>query len=73
MSEMSEPDARDYLAQERTLLAWIRTGVGLIGLGFVVARFGVLLSAMGMRAPSPAESLVDLVFVPERPRREEPR
>jgi putative membrane protein len=30
----------DYLVAERTLLAWIRTGVALIGFGFVVARFG---------------------------------
>jgi uncharacterized protein (DUF302 family)/uncharacterized membrane protein YidH (DUF202 family) len=34
---------RDYLAAERTLLAWIRTGLALIGLGFVVARFGSFL------------------------------
>src|SRR5260370_19068830 len=34
---------RDYLAAERTLLAWIRTGLALMGLGFVVARFGFFL------------------------------
>jgi uncharacterized protein (DUF302 family)/uncharacterized membrane protein YidH (DUF202 family) len=33
----------DYLAAERTLLAWIRTGLALIALGFVVARFGLFL------------------------------
>jgi len=32
---------RDYLAEERTFLAWIRTGISLMGFGFVVARFGI--------------------------------
>ncbi len=31
------------LAAERTLLAWVRTGLGLMGFGFVVARFGLFL------------------------------
>jgi putative membrane protein len=44
----SEPTApktglSDYLAAERTLLAWIRTGLALMGFGFVVARFGLFL------------------------------
>lgn len=62
MPGTSEPSARDYLAQERTLLAWIRTGVALIGFGFVVARFGLLLSALGMRAPTRTESSLDLIL-----------
>lgn len=36
-------DPRIYFAAERTLLAWLRTGMAVIGLGFVVARFGLFL------------------------------
>ena len=39
-------DFRNRLAAERTLLAWIRTGVTLMGLGFVVARFGIVLDVV---------------------------
>ena len=31
------------MAADRTLLAWIRTGIAMMGFGFVVARFGLLL------------------------------
>lgn len=34
---------RDHLANERTFLAWLRTGITIIALGFVVAKFGILL------------------------------
>jgi putative membrane protein len=34
---------RDRAANERTFLAWLRTGITLTALGFVVARFEVLL------------------------------
>lgn len=36
----------DYLAAERTLLAWIRTGLAMMGFGFVVARFGLFLQEL---------------------------
>ena len=38
----------DYLAAERTFLAWIRTGLALMGFGFVVARFGLFLREIAM-------------------------
>lgn len=40
---------RDHLANERTLLAWSRTGIAIIALGFVVARFGLLIRELGAR------------------------
>lgn len=39
-------DPRVYFAAERTLLAWLRTGLGLMGVGFAVARFGLFLREM---------------------------
>ena len=39
-------DPRIYFAAERTLLAWLRTGLGLMGVGFAVARFGLFLREM---------------------------
>jgi putative membrane protein len=39
-------DPRTYFAAERTFLAWIRTGLGLMGVGFAVARFGLFLREM---------------------------
>jgi putative membrane protein len=36
-------DPRVRFAAERTLLAWMRTGLALMGFGFVVARFGLFL------------------------------
>ncbi len=37
----------DYLANERTFLAWVRTGITIIALGFVVARFNLLIRELG--------------------------
>jgi putative membrane protein len=46
VGEKPAADLRDYLAEERTFLAWIRTGLTLMGFGFVVARFGLFLEMM---------------------------
>src|SRR5258708_2676475 len=42
-----EHRAAQHLDNERTFLAWVRTNVALISLGFVLARLGPSLSAAG--------------------------
>lgn len=50
-------DARIYFAAERTLLAWVRTGLAMMGFGFVVARFGLFLRELAsVRDDSPHRS-----------------
>jgi putative membrane protein len=50
LENSSQPAAKaslaDYLAAERTLLAWIRTGLALMGFGFVLARFALMLGEL---------------------------
>jgi putative membrane protein len=47
---MSTPDPRVFFAAERTLLAWLRTGLTVMGLGFVVARFGLFLRLLAVQS-----------------------
>jgi putative membrane protein len=35
--------ARDHLANERTFLAWVRTGVAVVVFGFAIGRFAVAI------------------------------
>jgi putative membrane protein len=44
MPDNSNPNrARDHLANERTFLAWVRTGVATIVFGFAIGRFSIAL------------------------------
>jgi inner membrane protein YidH len=53
---------RDHLANKRTMLAWARTGIAVMALGFVVARFGLLLRELRLIIPRPLPEGVSTVF-----------
>ncbi|MGA9527609.1 MAG: DUF202 domain-containing protein [Terriglobales bacterium] len=43
-ADNSNPNrARDHLANERTFLAWVRTGIATIIFGFAIGRFSIAL------------------------------
>lgn len=39
-------DPRVFFAAERTLLAWVRSGLAVMALGLVIDKFGLLLSVL---------------------------
>jgi putative membrane protein len=53
--ERGDVDPRIMQANERTLLAWLRTGIGLMAFGFVLARAGDWLALMVQTAPAQRE------------------
>lgn len=67
---ISESDPRVFFASERTLLAWLRTGITIMALGFVVSRFGLFVQLLATQSrdalPAPHSSLsanLGIVFV----------
>jgi len=68
-SEATDPlgslqDAAAILANERTLLAWIRTGLSLTTFGFVIARLGVWIRIIGDAGKGiPGAAWIGAVFV----------
>jgi putative membrane protein len=49
-------EIREHLANERTLLSWVRTGVSLISLGLVVERAGAFAKAANLQIGSTSGS-----------------
>lgn len=41
-------NAREHLANERTLLAWIRTSIGIMAFGFVVVKFSLFIKQISL-------------------------
>jgi putative membrane protein len=56
MENSPEQDPRVYFAAERTFLAWIRTGLGLMGVGFAVSRFGLFLREFSATEHTPVQT-----------------
>lgn len=46
-------NASDHLANERTFLAWLRTGIGIMAFGFVVVKFSLFVRQLGMALGKP--------------------
>lgn len=59
----SEPDARFSLANERTFLAWIRTGLGLLAGGVALEALGLGLNPV-LRTTASLLLIVAAVLVP---------
>jgi len=48
-NEIIRPEnAREHLANERTLLAWIRTSIGIMAFGFVVVKFSLFVKQISL-------------------------
>jgi inner membrane protein YidH len=42
----------DHSANERTFLAWVRTGIAVIAFGFVVEKFNLFVRTLALAAPN---------------------
>lgn len=52
-----------HYAAERTLMAWIRTALGMMALGFVIDRFGLVLRTMPNAAGLPSHPAVNSFWI----------
>jgi putative membrane protein len=58
MTEGPDTRFRDHAANERTMLAWLRTGIALMAFGFAIARFALFLREFAQsRGGAPAHGL----------------
>jgi putative membrane protein len=48
--------ARDHLANERTFLAWVRTGAAIVVFGFAIGRFSIAMRQLTALSGHPART-----------------
>lgn len=61
--QRNEHDPRVFFAAERTLLAWIRTALALMGIGFIVARFDILSEGASSITAGSAIIAISVAFI----------
>jgi putative membrane protein len=52
------PHYTDHAANERTFLAWVRTGIAVIAFGFVIEKFNLFLIGLGYASSAHAGNAV---------------
>jgi putative membrane protein len=67
---LSKFKPNDHLANERTYLAWVRTGIGIMAFGFVVVKFSLFVKQIGVvlktKVPTPSHgysSIIGIILV----------
>jgi putative membrane protein len=55
MPESPNPHLSDHLANERTFLAWVRTAIGIMGLGFVLVKFSLFIKEFSLTLHIPTQ------------------
>jgi len=53
---MNPNRARDHLANERTFLAWVRTGAAIVVFGFAIGRFSIAMRQIAAMQGHPVHS-----------------
>jgi len=48
------------MANERTFLAWVRTCIALIGLGFIIAKFGLFIEELNLVLSQPVSEITKI-------------
>ena len=64
MTENSNPNlARDHLANERTFLAWVRTGAAIVVFGFAIGRFAIAMRQLTAMEGHPVQTAAMSVWM----------